>query len=208
MSLTGLFLTLFLVVHLAGNLQLLYGDEGKAFNLYAKFMTSNPLIQTVSIGNFLFIILHVVQSILLTQKNRSARPVGYAYEANTSTWASRNMGVLGTVIFVFIVMHLSGFWFRMKIGDVPMTEYDGEQVKDLYTVVKTAFGQWWIVAFYVLSMAMLAFHLSHGFASAFQTLGFNHPKYSPVIKTLGLLLCIAVPVGFAAIPILMFLGVA
>lgn len=204
MSLTGLFLCLFLVVHLVGNLQMLKDDGGMAFNTYAQLMGHNPLIQAVSIGNFIFILLHIVQSFLLTQRNKAARPVQYAVVHNSSSWSSRNMGILGTVVLVFLAVHLSKFWWRMKFGEVPTAIYEGVEVKDLYQVATVAFGQLWIVAFYVISMIVLGFHLSHGFASAFRSLGFDHPKYTPLIETIGKAFCVLIPLGFALIPLVMF----
>jgi succinate dehydrogenase / fumarate reductase cytochrome b subunit len=204
-ALTGLFLCLFLVVHLLGNLQLLANDGGKSFNLYAKFMTTSPIIQTISIGNFAFILLHIIQSTILTIKNRQARPVQYAIVENRSSWASRNMGFLGSFVLLFIIGHLAGFWWQMKFGQMPVTDIDGVQVKDLYLVVSEAFKRPEIVAFYVLSMGFIGFHLSHGFQSAFQTLGLNHVKYTPLIQKLGLAFCILIPLGYAVIPVMMYL---
>lgn len=206
MALTGLFLILFLVIHLIGNLQLISGSSGKAFNLYAEFMGSNPLIQTVSIGNFFFILLHVFVSIMLTRKNKSARGTDYAKAGKSSTWSSRNMGILGTIILIFLVAHLKGFWFESKFGSIPEATYDGQTVGDLYTVVSAAFSEWWYAAFYVVCMGFLAFHLYHGFQSAFKTLGLNNKKYTPVIEFIGLVYSIAIPALYALIPIWMFLN--
>ena len=208
MALTGLFLCTFLVVHLLGNLQMLKGDEGEAFNKYAYFMGHSPLIQTVAIGNYVFILLHIFTSIALTQINKQARPQRYAYsgDSNNSHWTSRNMGILGSIIFIFLVIHLKNFWYEMKFGDVEMVTYGSETVKDLYKVVENAFQNPLYVGFYVISMVMVAFHLYHGFASAFQTLGLNHPKYTPIIKALGYGFAILIPLGFALIPILMFIA--
>ena len=101
MALTGLFLILFLVVHLIGNLQLLKSDEGQAFNVYAKFMTSNPVIMVISYVNYTFILIHIVWAILLTRRNKAARgSESYAVTKNSSPWTSRNMGILGTLIFI------------------------------------------------------------------------------------------------------------
>jgi len=206
MALTGLFLILFLTVHLIGNLQLLKGDGGHAFNVYAKFMTSNPLIKIVSYVNYAFIVIHIVWAILLTQHNRSARgPVGYAVSNNSSPWTSRNMGILGTLILLFLVIHLKTFWFVMHWGPITSVNYDGEDVKDLFTVVDVAYNQLWYVILYVVSMAVLAFHLWHGFASTFQTLGLNHLKYNPIILFVGRAFAIIVPILFAIIPIFMYL---
>ncbi len=214
MALTGLFLCLYLVVHLAGNLQLLADDNGKSFNWYADFMGHNPIIQTISILNFTFIFLHIIYGITLTIMNRKARPTKYAYskpDAN-SNWRARNMMVLGSIILIFIIVHLVYFWGKMKLTHYGLVEegvlvkpfaQDKEQL-DLYLLVKAAFADLWMVILYVVSMVALAFHLSHGFQSAFQTFGLNHVKYSPAIKKLGLAFSILIPLGFALIPIIMF----
>lgn len=206
MALTGLFLILFLVVHLAGNLQLLHHDGGRAFNIYAQFMTSNPLIVTISYVNYTLILVHIIWALLLTIRNNKARgSEGYAVSKNSSVWASRNMGILGTLIFIFLIIHLKGFWWEMHYGGIPTENYDGKEVKNLFAVVDFAYTQWWFVAFYVFSMLVLAFHLWHGFSSAFQTLGLNHIKYNNVINFVGKAFAIIVPALFALIPIWMFL---
>jgi succinate dehydrogenase / fumarate reductase, cytochrome b subunit len=206
MALTGLFLILFLVVHLIGNLQLLKEDKGEAFNVYAHFMTSNPLIKIVSYVNYATILIHVIWAIMLTRINAKARgPQGYAVVKNSSAWTSRNMGILGTLIFIFLVIHLKGFWYEMHWGGIATATYEGEEYKDLYAVVDAAYSQAWYVGIYVFSMLILAFHLWHGFASAFQTLGLNHLKYNPVIRFVGRAFAIIVPALFALIPIWMFL---
>src|SRR5688572_26349736 len=182
MALTGLFLILFLAVHLAGNLQLLKNDGGEAFNVYSKFMTTNTLIKIVSYVNYAFIVIHIVWAILLTMHNRKARgPEGYAVSKNSSAWTARNMGILGTFILIFLVIHLKGFWYEMHWGGIPVKVYDGVEVKDLYSVVVFAYSNPLMVLIYVISMAVLAFHLWHGFASTFQTLGLNHLKYNQPI---------------------------
>lgn len=206
MALTGLFLIIFLVVHVAGNLLLLKSDGGQAFNEYAQFMTSNTLIKVVGYLNYTFILIHIVWSVLLTRKNRAARGgQGYAVSKNSSHWTSRNMGILGTFILIFLVIHLRGFWYQMHWGDIGTQNYGGVEYKDLYAVVDKAYSQLWYVGLYVVSMLLLAFHLWHGFISAFQTLGANHPKYNPVIKFVGKAFAIIVPALFALIPIWMYL---
>ena len=207
MSLTGLFLILFLVVHLAGNLQLLKSDGGEAFNVYSHFMANNPLIQLISKGNFFFIFLHIFISLTLYVKNKRARPIGYkvlAASANSS-WPSRSMTILGTLIFIFLVMHLYGFWFQFKNGALADIEINGVVMGDGYTWVVAAYANPGIAAFYVISMAVLGFHLWHGFASAFQSLGLNHAKYNGFITGFGKLYAIAVPVLYAVIPIVIYL---
>ncbi len=205
MALTGLFLILFLAVHLAGNLQLLKDDGGQAFNVYAKFMTTNPLIKVVSYGNYAFILLHIFMAIVLSKKNRAARGAqGYAVGGKSSTWASRNMGILGTLILIFLIIHMKDFWAQMHWGGIPTATYDGVEVKDLYAIVSLAFSEAWYVILYVVCMVGLAFHLWHGFSSAFQTLGLNHMKYNPVINFIGKSFAVIVPAAFALIPIWMF----
>jgi succinate dehydrogenase / fumarate reductase cytochrome b subunit len=205
-ALTGIFLILFLAVHLVGNLQLLKADGGRAFNVYAEFMSTNPLIQAVSKLNFFFILLHIVVSIMLTIKNRQARGAErYAVTSGKSSiWASRNMAVLGTLVLIFIVIHIKDFYAQMHWGSVPTVTYDGKEVRDLYTLVDFWFAKAWYVVVYTFCMGALAFHLWHGFASAFQTLGLNHMKYNPVINALGKAFAVVVPALFALIPIMMF----
>ena len=206
MALTGLFLILFLAVHLAGNLQLLKADGGRSFNIYAEFMSTNPLIQIVSKGNFAFILIHVIWAIMLTRQNKAARgPVAYAESSGKSShWTSRNMGILGTLVLVFLVVHLKDFWAQMHFGQMPTVDYDGKTYRDIYSLVNLWFHKEWYVGLYVFCMAAVGFHLYHGFASAFQTLGLNHLKYNGLIQTVGRAFAIVVPVLFALIPVLMY----
>ncbi|MEP3387425.1 MAG: succinate dehydrogenase cytochrome b subunit [Reichenbachiella sp.] len=210
MALTGLFLILFLVVHLAGNLQLLFGTDGEAFNMYAHNMANNPFIKVVSYGNFFFILVHVIDGIILTMKNKAARKIRYhvATKDSKSSWASKNMALLGIITLIFIIAHLKGFWYEFKNGEIADAVYSGMTIPDGYAVVDFAFSNPIIVGFYVICMAFLGFHLSHGFASAFQSLGLNHKKYTPFISKLGLLYSILIPLGFAIIPILMYLNIS
>lgn len=208
MSLTGLFLILFLLIHLIGNLQLLKNDGGMSFNIYAKLMTTNPLIKFISYGNYFFILLHAFIGISLALYNRTAKGQKYAVAANNNTtWASKNMALLGTLILAFIFIHMGDFWLKMKLDQLPMVTYPGleGEIKDLYFSVNETFKQPLFVGLYVIGMIILAFHLQHGFQSAFQTLGINHKKYTPVIKTIGVAYAILVPLGFAIIPIWHFL---
>lgn len=211
MSLSGLFLITFLVVHLTGNLQLLMQDGGKQFNIYAKFMTTNPLIKTTSYLLYASILIHAIQGIALAVKNRKARG-GSRYAKNvtkavgTNAFAAKYMALFGIIIFIFIGLHLYQFWLQMKLGNVAYLNYDGKEVKDLYTLVAGAYENPVFVAVYVVSMIVIGFHLLHGFQSAFQTLGLNHKKYTPLIKGVGLVYSIAVPALFAIIPLSMHFG--
>ena len=206
MSLTGLFLILFLTVHLIGNLQLLQHDNGVAFNTYAKLMTTNPLIKIISYGNYFFILLHAFIGLSLWWYNRQAKGQSYVVSNhNKTSWASKNMALLGTLILAFILIHMGDFWLKMKMDQLPMVTIDGIEVKDLYFRVAEAFKNPVLVASYVIGMGVLSFHLWHGFQSAFQTLGLNHKKYTPFIKDVGKAYAIIIPAGFALIPIYHFL---
>lgn len=208
MSLTGLFLCSFLVVHLIGNLLLLANDKGESFNTYAYFMTSNPLIKFISIGLYFFIILHAIQGILLWVYNRKTKGRSYAVRTyENGSWMSKNMGLLGILIFAFLCIHMGDFWYKMKFTDeLAMVKYDSFDVavKDLYTRVSLAYQELWIVIVYLVGLLALSLHLLHGFSSAFQTLGLNHKKYTPMIKGLGMLFSILVPLGFAIIPLYIY----
>lgn len=250
MALTGLFLCLFLVGHLAGNLQLIFSDAAH-FNQYALFMTSNPAVKALSYLTYISILFHAIDGILLTLENRKARPIRYAMEkpeANTN-WSSRNMAVLGTLILMFIIWHMVSFWGRMhfdknmplyttsiqiqppmpaqdfyvttagsylpvgKVDIVNKTEfYDkvakvkiADGFKDLYKITIAFFkdAQYGLIftILYVISMAVLGFHLFHGFSSAFQSIGINNRKYNTLIRVVGTGFSILVPALFAIIPL-------
>lgn len=205
MALTGLFLCTFLVAHLAGNLQLfLPADQAMLqFNAYSHFMTSNPVIKIASYLTYFSILFHAVQGVRLAYTNKTHRPVKYQkYDGGaSSTWSSRNMGILGTLIFVFIVIHMRSFWYEMHWGEVGL---DSAGNKDLYTLTTVAFEQLWYVILYVVCMLALAYHLYHGIQSGFQTLGLSHPKYTPIIQKAGAVFSIAVPALFAAIPVYLY----
>jgi succinate dehydrogenase cytochrome b subunit len=205
MGLTGLFLTLFLLVHLMGNLQLLYDDGGEAFNLYSYFMTHNPLIKTVSYGLYFFILLHAILGIALRIQNRGARPVKYEKATYPgASFASKQMALLGILIFAFLLLHMGDFWFKMKFTDqLAMLTYEGHEntVKDLYTRVDTAFQETWIVVVYLIGVLALAAHLWHGIDSAFQTIGWRHKKFGRIFKILGASYTIIICLGFAIIPL-------
>lgn len=210
MSLTGLFLSLFLVIHLVGNLQLFIDDGGMAFNTYAYTMAHNPLIQIVGWFTKVAILLHAIQGLLLWAKNRKSKGQGYkASIGKSSSWASRNMAFLGTVLLVFIIVHLANFWVKAKFfpeGLEPFTLVDGTKTENLYKLAVVTFNQLWLVILYVLGMFAVAFHMYHGFQSGFQTLGINHKKYTPFIKSLGVgVFAFLIPLLFAAIPVFFYL---
>ena len=204
-ALSGGFLILFLIGHLAGNLQLFIpGELGKKqFNAYALFMTTNPAVMVLSYLTYFSILLHSTLTIFLTLKSRSVRPVKYLVNSGSSnsTWSSRNMAFLGTVLLIFLIVHLRSFWYEMHFGEIGLDKWGN---KDLYTVTVTAFDNIFYTAFYVISMIMLAFHLHHGVESAFQTLGLNTLKYEKTIKFIGQGIAVVIPLVFATIPITLY----
>ena len=212
MSLTGLFLIIFLVVHLVGNLQLITNDMGESFNVYARFMTTNPIIKFTSYGLYAFILLHSIQGMVLAWNNRKARGAQkYAVKKTRGSWQfpwiSSNMALLGSLIFVFLCIHMGDFWWSMKRGVLENVMYNDVPTADLYRKVYASFKQEWIVGVYLVGMVVLSLHLLHGFQSSFQTLGLNHPKWMPLIKAVGVVYSILVPLGFAAIPLYIYFGV-
>lgn len=199
MAITGLFLITFLLEHLLGNL-LLLNPDGNVFNDYAEFMGSNPFIRVMEYVLFAGFIFHIAYAAIITTKNKKARPVSYAYSkpSQNSSWFSRNMGLSGSMVLIFLIVHLSNFFIPYKIlknGSEP-SMYDEAMVK---------FSNPLYVLLYVAAMALLGFHLNHGFQSAFQTLGLRHPKYTPIVKMLGTAFAIIVPAAFAMIPIYIYL---
>ncbi|MES2426325.1 MAG: succinate dehydrogenase cytochrome b subunit [Bacteroidota bacterium] len=238
MALTGLFLCTFIIVHLGGNLFLFKNDQGYGFNVYANFLTHFPPIEVIAYLLYLAILVHALYALVLTLKNRKARPVAYAAQGKApASWSSKNMGLLGSILFLFIVIHMGDFWYKYKFTDtVGFKEYrtnvltnvttvndftpvdpkfehssttvnDEEivRVKDLHTKVASTFSCWWYVVIYVIAMVSLSFHLLHGFQSAFQTLGWTHKKYTPVVQFIGTwLFAVIIPLGFALMPVVYF----
>ena len=204
-ALSGGFLVLFLVGHLAGNLQLFIpGELGqKQFNAYALFMTTNPAVIALSYVTYTSIILHSILTVYLVIKSKFARPIKYQVSSGSSnsSWASRNMAFLGTMLLIFIIIHLRSFWYEMHFGDIGLDKWGN---KDLHTVTVTAFKNVFYTGFYIISMIMLAFHLHHGVESAFQTLGLNTLRYERTISYLGRGIAVIIPLIFATIPIMLY----
>jgi len=206
MGLTGLFLISFLVVHCFLNSLIFVNDGGELFNEGAHFMATNWLIRAMELVLFLGLILHIIQALILTLENKKARPISYEKfnGAANSSWYSRSMGLLGTLLLIFLIIHLANFWVKSRFTGLPIDENTGHD--NLYIVMQEAFTNIWLVIIYCLSMISLAYHLMHGFQSSFQTLGLNHKKYTPLIKTVGTVFSIVVPLIFAAMPISMHFG--
>ncbi len=203
MGLTGLFLISFLLVHVGINSLIFFNDGGHKFEEAAEFMGTNWLIRTMEVGLMLGLLLHIVDGLLLWSENNKARPVKYAYTnaSANSTWYSRSMGLLGTLLLIFLILHLKHFWVVSRFTD---SITSGKQT--LYYEMQMVFQSLPVVIVYVLAMVSLSYHLMHGFASAFQSLGMNHKKYTPTIKTIGYAFSIIVPLLFALMPIALHFG--
>lgn len=187
-GLAGLLLCGFLVTHLAGNLFLFKGEA--AFNHYAQVLEENPLLPPAEIVLAALFILHIIGSVLVTWQNKRARPVAYAMKESKQCChlSATTMIVTGTLVLAFLVIHLKTFKF-------------GDDSQGLFRLVMTAFKNPFYSGFYVLAMGGLAFHLAHGFQSGFQTLGLNHPKYTPWIKAAGYAFAALISLGFAILPV-------
>ncbi len=207
---SGLFLVIFLVGHLLGNLQLFIpGEVGKTrFNEYALFMTTNPAVNILSILTYSSIILHIIFTLYLALKSDQARPVKYAVSSgnSNSSWSSKNMSLLGVFILLFIIIHMKSFWYQMHFGDMPYQYLsDGTKIKDLYQVTISAFSDPLYTFFYVFSMIALSFHLRHGIESAIQTIGLKTLRYEVLFKVISGGIAIFIPGMFALIPIYLFI---
>jgi succinate dehydrogenase / fumarate reductase cytochrome b subunit len=204
MALTGLFLCFFLVIHLAGNLQLLLPKDRAAdsFNHYSALLSGNIFIKIISYVLYFSLIAHALDALFITIKNTQAVSK-YAYDQrkHASKWYSRSMGILGTVLLLFLVIHFKDFWYVYKFGSIP---YDQSGQKDLYHIVIGVFQSGWYVGFYVLSMLALGYHLLHGFKSAVRTLGLSHPVYAGYVNTFGKIYSYVITTGFCIIPVYVY----
>ncbi len=205
MSLSGLFLLSFLLVHLGLNSLILFDSSGELFNQAAHFMGTNPIIKVVEPVLAIGFILHIIYAMILTTHNLYTRPVGYnkQNQAHASSWASRNMFVLGTVVFVFLVIHIANFFWKIKFTGHELLEHGvTEGMENAYLLVTTFFiDWWWIVIVYVIGSVALAFHLYHAFWAAFQTLGWSNQLWRKRLSRVSLLVAIVIGGGFAVIPL-------
>ena len=203
MGITGLFLISFLMVHCFLNSLIFMNDGGETFNLGAEFMAKNWVIRAMEIVLFGGLLWHIIQAAILTRENKKARPVAYAASnpSANSKWYSRSMGLLGTILLIFLIIHLRHFWVVSRFTDEITS---GRET--LFNEMKEVFSQLWVVILYCLAMVSLGYHLLHGFKSAFQTLGWNHVKYNAMIEKTGVIISVVLPVLFAAMPIAIYMG--
>ena len=208
MSLAGIFLLSFLVVHLAINLLIvIYPDSRDPFNLAAHFMATNPIIKIMEITLFGGFILHMIYGVVISIQNMIARGnVRYKVGNNSQlSFFSKYMIHTAVIVSVFIVIHLIDFYINSKfLHGAESVTINGKDVHDMGLLVIQKFKILPYSVFYIFALLILAFHLHHGFQSAFQTLGINHKTYTPVIKALGVLYSVIVPLGFILIPVYVY----
>ena len=199
---TGLLLFLYLVLHLAGNLMVFGGQE--LFNHYAHALISNPLVVPVEIGLLLVFLIHIFKTVTMWTKNRAARPVAYEQKSwagytSRKSVASTTMIWSGVATLAFVIVHVAqikyGAWYQ--IGDPPVRDLDRTEIEVFSSPI-------W-VAVYVVAMVLIGFHLRHGIASAFQSLGASHPVYTKRLVVIGTIVAILIAGGFAVIPVWVYL---
>ncbi len=202
MSVSGIFLMLFLIVHLTVNSLLMVGPD--AFNSAAHFMTSNQFIMILEPILGLGFVVHIIYSGYITLQNQRLRPVKYnkINRTKSTTWPSRNMFILGGLVLIFLVIHLSNFFWKVKFGHLPTTMVDGVEMKNLYDLVSELFIKWWWYdVIYILGAVFLGLHLSHGFWAAFQSLGWDNDLWRKRLKAIAYIFAVIMAAGFATIPL-------
>lgn len=215
MALSGLFLISFLIVHVGLNSCIFYdleffdpNDNGSMFNRAAHFMGASFVIRLIEIGLFAGFILHIIQGYAVEAKNKSTRKKGYRIGLGNrgSSWMSRSMAILGTLIFMYLILHISHFWIPSRVThDLEQATYYGRDTHNLFLRMYEVFQQLWVVIVYVIAVIALGFHLWHGFHSAFRSMGVHNKKYLGMLENLGYAFTIIVCILFALMPISMYM---
>lgn len=210
MALSGIFLITFLIVHVGINACIFANDGGEMFNKAAHFMGSTVVVRILEYGLFAFFLLHIIQGFVLWYQNSTKRKVGYAKALGSrgATWYSRSMGLLGTIILLFLVLHLSAFWVKARFTHQDITEISYQPgnvvMHNMYGLMQKTFSITWVVVVYVLGCISLAYHLLHGFKSSFRTMGLSNKKYIGLVKGTGYVYSIVIPLVFALMPIAIY----
>lgn len=200
-SVSGLFLALFLLLHLTLNFLTVIDDSGQLFITACEFMENNFFIKIMEYVLAAGFIIHIFYTTYLTWKNRSTRPVNYAVSTKTEiSWSSQNMWITGFVIFGFLILHLYNYWYKFKFDE----SLESDPVEKYYLVVQL-FHQWYYTLFYIIWFIALGLHLNHSIQSGFQTLGLNNQKWLSKLKFIGSLYAIIIAVGFGIISIYHYL---
>jgi succinate dehydrogenase / fumarate reductase cytochrome b subunit len=216
MAVTGLSLILFLIVHVTVNaciwaVVFVPNDHGEVFNKAAHWLGQTLIPRVLEIGLFIFLIIHIIQGYVLEVQNRQRREIGYAVKMGSrgSAWYRKSMGLLGTLIFLFLIVHIADFWIPSRFGGLNEVYYEdvpGKTYHELYGKMIIVFQNPWIVALYIVGCISLAYHLIHGFQSSFRTLGVSNKKYLGFLNGLGWAFSIIVCLAFAMMPVSMYLG--
>ena len=203
MALSGLFFCAFLLVHLSGNMLMFVSAD--AFNTYTSIMSSTSINKVLEVLMIVLFLTHISTSALLTLENRAARPEKYAMDvsAGKRTFMSSNMFITGSIVLTFVIIHLYNFKFGNWSND-PSALAD-PNLLSMYELVVIDFQHVFFTLGYLIAVIVLGFHLNHAFHSAFQTLGLNHKKYTPIIQKLGTLYSIIIALGFALFPMYFFI---
>ena len=210
MAVSGCVLFLFVLGHLAGNLQIFLGPE--AINRYGYFLQSNvELLWPVRIFLLLMIGLHIWSATKLSLENKAARPVGYAeYKPVGSTYASRTMLMSGSIVLVFIIYHLLHFTAQVKYINLTGQNFidftDPEHRHDIFKMMVVGFNNGWVSAFYILGIGLLCLHLSHGASSMFQSMGWKNEAWRPVLDVASRVLAVLIFLSYISIPVAILLG--
>lgn len=206
---TGLFLTVFLLVHCYVNLAVFLDDSQTTFNRAAHFMATNLLIRIAEVGLFLAFIVHIYQGLSLHFSNRSKRKIGYAVKPGnkSSRWYARSMGLFGSLILLFLVVHLSHFWVPSRIEhSIRVVTVLGEEMHDMYSLMFEVFQNPWAVAIYIIGCIALAWHLYHGIQGALRTFGLTNPNYLAWAKCAGGIYALIICLLFSLMPLSMYFG--
>ena len=194
-GLTGLLLCSYLVIHLIGNLLMFRSDHGAAFDAYADILPNILIVRIIEILLFAVFLFHIFTGTVLWFLNRSARPVKYDVDrrAENSALTSRTMLFSGSIVFIFLVVHMQNFWYTSR--------FEAGVGFSMYAVVSSTFSDPIYAVLYLVAMFLLGFHLRHGFQSAFQTFGLRNRKYTAFLDWVGAIFWLLIPLGFASMPL-------
>jgi succinate dehydrogenase / fumarate reductase, cytochrome b subunit len=218
MGVTGLFLISFLIVHMGVNACIFKDldfidptDNGDMFNRAADFMGKTVVIRIMEIVLFLGFFVHIIQGLMLEASNRAKRKIGYEVNLGDrgSKWYSRAMGLLGTILLLFLILHWWHFWIPSRFTHAGLSEEllsNGRVSHNMFALMKVTFSEWWVVIVYVVACISLAYHLLHGFQSAFRTMGLSNTRYITMVNAIGVGYSVIVPLIFALMPVAMKLG--
>ncbi len=200
MAVTGAILFIFVIGHMLGNLQVFEGPE--KINAYGRFLHNlGEILWAERIGLLAAVVLHITATVQLALRNKAARPVDYSRrKAINSSYASRTMYWSGPIVLAFVIFHLLHLTAGMIVPGAAFIE------GDVYHNVVAGFQVWWVSAWYIFSICLLGLHLRHGIWSMFQSVGFNHPRYTPILKSAAVWIAVIIVLGYISIPISVLLG--